>query len=86
MPFGNYKKSNKEKEIIRQEVNDWKSENGGFDAKFDFDKLIKDPNDETKIFKEYDRGDGLHPSPEGHKKIVEAIDNLELFTKNFIKI
>ena len=86
LPFGNCKKWNKEKEIIRQEVNDWKSENGGFDAKFDFDKLIKDPNDETKIFKEYDRGDGLHPSPEGHKKIVEAIDNLELFTKNFIKI
>ena len=90
LPYGNSKKWNKEREIVRQEVNNWirntKSENGGFDAIFDFDKLMKDPNDETKMFKEYDRGDGLHPSPEGHKKIAEAIDNLELFTKTFIKI
>ena len=90
LPFGNEKKWNKEKEKKREEVNNWirttKSENEGFDAFFDFDKLIKDPNDETKIFKEYDRGDGLHPSPEGHKKIAEAIDKLELFTKepNFL--
>ena len=90
LPYGNCKKWNKEREIVRQEVNNWikntKSENGGFDAIFDFDKLIKDPNDETKIFKKYDRGDGLHLSPEGHKKMVESIDNLELFTQNFIKI
>jgi len=31
-------------------------------------------------------GDGLHPSPKGHEKMVEAINNLELFTKTFIKI
>jgi lysophospholipase L1-like esterase len=90
LPFGNCKKWNKEKEIIRQEVNNWirntKSENGGFDAIFDFDKFIKDSNVETKMIKEYDCGDGLHPSPEGHKKIAEAIDNLELFTNTFIKI
>lgn len=90
LPFGNCKKWNKEKEIIRQEVNNWirntKSENGGFDAIFDFDKFIKDSNVETKMIKEYDCGDGLHPSPEGHKKMVEAIDHLELLTKTFIKI
>ena len=60
LPFGNYKKWNKEKEIIRQEVNNWirntKSDDGGFDGIFDFNKLIKDPNDEIKMFKNYDRG------------------------------
>ena len=30
--------------------------------------------------KECDSGDGLHPSPEGYKKIVESISNLRLFT------
>ena len=89
IPFGNFKKWNKEFEIKRQEVNNWikstKSENGGFDEFCDFDKIMKDPNDETKIFKKYDCGDGLHLSPEGHKKIVETLDNLELFTKNFNK-
>lgn len=73
-----------DKERVRKEVNDWirtvGSDKGGFDAYFDMDKVVKDPNDETKLFDEYDSGDGLHPSPQGYKKMVEAIDDLKLFT------
>ena len=89
IPFGNYQKYkykwNKEKEKVRQETNDWirktKPENGGFDAFFDFDKLLKDPKNETVMKDEYDSGDGIHPSLEGNKKMVESIDDLTLFTK-----
>lgn len=85
LPYGNYFRWTEEREKYRQEVNDWirneKPEEGGFDAFFDFDQIIRDPNDETKIYSEYDCGDGLHPSPQGYQAIVQAIDNLELFTR-----
>ena len=70
---------------MRQEANDWirktKPENGGFDAFFDFDKLLKDPENEAIMKNEYDCGDGIHPGLEGNKKMVEGIDDLTLFTK-----
>ena len=85
LPFsGNVDYWSEEKEKTRKEINEWirKSvESGeGFDAFFDFDKITKDPDDETKLLAECDSGDGLHPSPEGYVKMVEAIDNLKLFT------
>ena len=55
MPFSTYKAKNiwnKEKEKERQKVNKWiretKPENSGFDAFFDFDKNVKDSENETK--------------------------------------
>ena len=74
-----------EREKERQKVNKWIREtspkNGGFDDYFDFDKALKDPNDEIKIKDEYDCGDGIHPNLEGYKKMVECINDLKLFTK-----
>ena len=85
LPYGNFFRWTEERENYRKEVNNWirntKSEDGGFDAVFDYDKIIKDPNNETNLLNEYDSGDGIHPSPEGYIKMVQAIDNLELFTK-----
>ena len=88
IPFHKFQykyKWNKKKEKVRQEANDWirktKSENGGFDAFFDFDKLLKDPKHKIVMKDEYDCGDGVHPGIEGYKKMVEGIGNLTLFTK-----
>ena len=61
-----------------------KSENEGFDGFFDFDILIRDPNDESKIFKKYDKGDGLHPSREGHKKLLKQQINQIFLQKSQI--
>lgn len=60
--------------------NKTKTTRRGFDAFFDFDQIIKGPNNETKIYNEYDCGNGLHPSPQRYKEIVQAINILELFT------
>lgn len=85
LPYGNFYRWTEQKEKYRQEINNWikntKSENGGFDAVFDFDNLLKDSKDETKLYEDYDSGDGLHPSPEGYLRIVQAIDNLKIFAK-----
>ena len=88
LPFALYKSRNvwnKKKEKVRQEVNKWiretKPEKGGFDSFFDFDKLLKDPEDEIKLKNIYDCGDGIHPSLEGYMRMVENID-LQLFSIN----
>jgi lysophospholipase L1-like esterase len=87
-PFANYRVKylwNKNKEKVRKEANEWirttKPEDGGFDAFIDFDKLLRDPNNETILFKKYDCKDGIHPGYEGNKKMVEGIIDLSLFSK-----
>ena len=84
LPFGKNDNWSEEKEKVREEVNNWirtaREDKGGFDFFFDFDEVMKDPNDEKKMYYLYDCGDGLHPSPEGYKRMVDAIDNLRLFT------
>ena len=85
LPYGNFHRWTEERENYRKEVNHWirntKPEDGGFDAVFDYDELIKDPYDETKIYSDYDSGDGIHPNSEGYQIITQAINDLELFTR-----
>ena len=84
LPFGKYSNWNEKREKVRTEVNEWIRNAGndaeGFDAYFDFDKVTKDPSNERNLYRQYDSVDGLHPSPAGYEKMVEAIDNLDLFT------
>ena len=87
LPFGKNSNWSQQKDKVRNEVNNWIRNAGkdkeGFDYYFDFDKAVRDPNNERNLLNMYDCGDGLHPSPEGYQKMVEAIDNLELFTRDF---
>ena len=87
LPAGKYITWSKDNEINRQEVNDWirntKKEEGGFDNFFDFDKYLRDDKNETNLKDSYDSGDGLHPSPEGHKTISDIINDLDLFTLEY---
>jgi lysophospholipase L1-like esterase len=84
LPFSQSTFWSEEKEKVRKEVNNWirttRQDKGGFDYFFDFDEVTKDPNDEKKLFYLYDSGDGLHLSPDGYIRMVDAIDNLKLFT------
>ena len=69
---------------MRNEVNEWirntALDKGGFDAVFDYDKEMKDPNDKTKLAKLYNCGDGIHPNLKGYQKMVDCIKDLSLFT------
>lgn len=54
-----------EKEIVRQEVNEWILHSGEFDAVVDLDQVLRDPHHPTQISSAYDSGDHLHPNNAG---------------------
>ena len=85
LPFGKNSNFNQNREKVRKEVNEWIRNAGkdeeGFDDFFDFDKVVRDPQNEQNLLNIYDSVDGLHPSAEGYKKMVDAIEGLDLFTQ-----
>lgn len=82
LPFGKCGDFTQKREEVRQAVNKWiretSAEEGGFDGYVDFDKAMLDPDNPVDMKKEYNCGDGLHPSAKGYVQMAEAID-LELF-------
>ena len=67
-----------EGEAKRQAVNAWIRTSGTFDAVFDFDAVLRDPNYPTQLAPAFDSGDHLHPSDAGYEAMANAID-LDLF-------
>ncbi len=61
-------------EKIRQDVNQWIRTSGAFDGVIDFDAAVRDPDHPSQFREGYHAGDHLHPSPEGYKAMVDAID------------
>jgi lysophospholipase L1-like esterase len=62
----------------RQLVNRFVRESGAYDAVIDFDAVLRDPAQPTRLRPEYDSGDHVHPNDLGHRAMAEAID-LKLF-------
>jgi lysophospholipase L1-like esterase len=84
-PFGGFLLSSPEKEGKRQAVNHWIRTSGEYDAVIDFDAVLRDPNDPTRLRSDdlidYDSGDHLHPNDAGYEAMGAAID-LALFWKS----
>ena len=51
---------------------------GAYDAVIDFDRVLRDPAQPTRLRPEYDSGDHVHPNDLGHRALADAID-LRLF-------
>lgn len=62
----------------RQLVNRFVRLSGAYDAVIDFDAVLRDPGQPTRLQPEYDSGDHVHPNDLGHRAMAEAID-LKLF-------
>ncbi|MFD1048180.1 SGNH/GDSL hydrolase family protein [Kibdelosporangium lantanae] len=63
-----------EKEATRNAVNDYlRTHRNEFDAVADFDKVIRDPADPTKVKPEFDSGDHIHPNDVGSKAMAAVI-------------
>ncbi|MEO9299872.1 SGNH/GDSL hydrolase family protein [Devosia alba] len=63
-----------DKEAVRVEVNEWIRNGGEYDAVIDFDELLQDPADPTKVLDAFDKGDNLHPNDAGYQAMAESID------------
>ena len=61
-------------EVTRQGVNQWIRTSGAFDAVFDFDAAVRDPNHPGQFREGYHSGDHLHPSATGYNAMVNAVD------------
>jgi lysophospholipase L1-like esterase len=62
----------------RQALNQWIRTSRAYDAVIDFEKVIRDPSDPTRLLPAYDSGDHAHPNDIGYRAIADAID-LSLF-------
>lgn len=67
-----------EKDVLRNEFNDWLREADFHDGLVDFDKALRDPNDPTRLQAVYDSGDHLHPGAAGNEAMANLIDSAML--------
>ncbi len=74
LPFAGAFYYTPEKDQIRERVNAWIRGNHDFDATFDFDRALADPDHPERLKPAYDSGDHLHPSDAGAQAIADAID------------
>jgi lysophospholipase L1-like esterase len=65
-------------EAKREAVNQWIRTSTAYDAVIDFEKVIRDPSDPTRLLPAYDSGDHGHPNDIGYRAMARAID-LSLF-------
>jgi lysophospholipase L1-like esterase len=66
-----------EQEAVRQEVNAWIRSSPLLDGVADFDAVIRDPADPSRVLPAY-QADHLHPNIAGQKAMADSID-LALF-------
>ena len=62
----------------KQRVNRFIRASGAYDAVIDFDAVLRDPAQPTRLRLEYDSGDHVHPNDLGHRTMADEID-LKLF-------
>jgi lysophospholipase L1-like esterase len=68
-------------EADRAAVNAWIRAPGNFDAVIDFDAAMRDPASPTRLRRELDSGDGLHPSIAGYQAMADAVP-LSVFARS----
>ncbi|MDX6351843.1 MAG: hypothetical protein QOF84_6633, partial [Streptomyces sp.] len=74
MPFKGWYEYDDASEAVRQSVNDWIRNSGALDAVTDFDKITRNPYDQTEILPFFDGGDHLHPNDKGMAAMADAVD------------
>ena len=66
------------KDLVRQAVNKWIRNSGGFDGVIDFDAVVRDPDHPSKVSDRFASKDHGHPNDAGYQAMADAI-NLALF-------
>lgn len=60
-------------EVIRQAVNEYLRTTNDFHAVVDFDAVMRDPAQPSRLRPEFDSGDHIHPNPAGYTAMGDAI-------------
>lgn len=63
-----------EGEAKRQALNEWIRSGNAYDAVFDFDAAVRDPEHPTRTLPRYDPGDHLHLNVAGYEAVARTID------------
>jgi lysophospholipase L1-like esterase len=63
-----------EGEAKRLALNEWIRTGKAYDAVFDFDATVRDPNHKAKTLAQYDPGDHLHLNAAGYRAVANEID------------
>jgi hypothetical protein len=74
LPFNGHSYYNQYSELCRSTVNQWIRTRGNFDACIDFDKVMRNPQDTTRLGCATFQNDGLHPDAAAYKTMGESID------------
>jgi lysophospholipase L1-like esterase len=74
MPVGGVSTYTDSGEKIRQAVNSWIRAGGAYDAVIDFDAAVRDKADPTRLRRDFDPGDHVHPNDVGNEAMAAAID------------
>lgn len=72
-PFKGHSYYSPAREAVRAEVNRWIRLPGNFDGCIDFDKVLRDPADSSRLRQAFSN-DWLHPNAEGYRALGESID------------
>lgn len=72
-PFEGFRNWTAEKEATRQAVNAFLRGSDDFDGLIDFDALLRDPDQPSKLRADWDSGDHLHPNEAGHHAMAEFV-------------
>lgn len=78
-PFAGAAYYSEEGEAIRVALNDFIRNGKAYDAVFDFDAAVRDPQNPKQILPAFNIRDHLHPNDAGYKAMAEAVD-LSIFT------
>jgi lysophospholipase L1-like esterase len=66
--------ANDQGEAMREALNDWIRTSGAYDAVFDFDKVVEDPQNPKQILASFNIRDHLHPNDAGYKAMADSVD------------
>jgi len=75
LPFNGNSYYNQYSESCRNAVNQWIRTRGNYDGFIDFDKVMRNPQDTTRLVSTY-QNDGLHPDAAGYKMMGESVDGI----------
>lgn len=73
-PFNGWHEWDPQGEAVRRAVNDFIRTSGAFDAVSDFDRILRNPYDHTRILPFFDNGDHLHPNDKGMQAMADSVD------------